>query len=317
MSSILKNPLPFENEIFKLTQELITCSDKEAARLQKKLEELKKKVYLNLTPYQRVQIARHLDRPTAQTLIQEVFHDFIELHGDRRYGDDSAIIAGLAKLDLYRVALVAEDKGQGLKQRSKRNFGMPHPEGYRKALRIFKLAEKFRLPLITIIDTPGAFPGDQAEERGQAQAIAENLLELAHLTIPTISIVLGEGGSGGALALGLTDKIIMFENAYYSVISPEGCASILFGEDAVKHVATCAEMLKLSAADLKKMGIVDAIIPEPLGGLHWGHEESFKILKDHLLKQISEFSGKSVEDILSARKRKYYEIGIFEIIKNG
>ncbi|MCS6962266.1 MAG: acetyl-CoA carboxylase carboxyltransferase subunit alpha [Deltaproteobacteria bacterium] len=316
-----KNPLPFENDLVKLDK---TIDDKlargelqEAERLKRKFENLKRKIYSNLSPYQRVQLSRHLDRPTSLTLIREVFRDFIELHGDRRWGDDPAIVGGLAKLGQFPVVVVAQEKGQGIKEKPKRNFGMPQPEGYRKALRLFRLGEKFGLPVVTIIDTPGAYPGDHAEERGQAQAIAECLLELAHLTVPTISVVLSEGGSGGALALGITDKIFMFEFAYYSVISPEGCASILFGDDATKYIADCASMLKLTAEDLKKFKIIDDIISEPMGGLHWEFRESFDRLKERLISSILEFSNVTVDEMLKKRMHKYYSMGVFEVVKNG
>lgn len=312
----LKNPLPFENDLVKLYEELEekqkTGRKSEIEKALRKFEEAKGKVYSNLNPYQRVQLARHLDRPTSITLIKFLIDDFIELHGDRRFGDDPAIICGLGKIGQFRVVIVAQEKGGSLKEKTLRNFGMPQPEGYRKALRLFRLAEKFELPIITIIDTPGAYPGDEAEERGQAQAIAENLLELSSITVPVIGVLLSEGGSGGALALGIVDRLFMFENAYYSVISPEGCASILFGEEAQKYVGKCAEMLKVTSENLYRFKIVDEIIKEPLGGLQWGYEESFRMLKDRILATLAELSRITVEELLERRRIRYYSIGAFE-----
>lgn len=316
MSFPLKNPLPFENELVKLYEDFEEKKragrKSEAEKAWKKFQEAKTKIYSNLTPYQRVQLSRHLDRPTASALVKLIIEDFIELHGDRRFGDDPAIICGLGKIGQFRVVVIAQEKGGSLKEKAARNFGMPQPEGYRKALRHFRLAEKFELPILTIIDTPGAYPGDEAEERGQAQAIAENLLELAGITVPVVGVLLSEGGSGGALALGIVDRLFMFENAYYSVISPEGCASILFGEDAQKHVAKCADMLKITSENLYRFKIADEIIKEPLGGLQWGYEESFGLLKDRIVATLAEFSRITVEELLDRRRARYYSIGAFE-----
>jgi acetyl-CoA carboxylase carboxyl transferase subunit alpha len=314
---IRQNPLDFEQELVKLASE-IEQLEKDPGSSSKKLQSLKErldtqfqKTLRNLAPYQRVLLARHVDRPTAKVLLSQIVDDFIELHGDRVFGEDSALICGLAKIGGLRVAICAQEKGKDINEKIKYNFGMLHPEGYRKALRIFRLAEKFKLPIVNIIDTPGAYPGDKAEERGQASAIALNLLDLAQLTVPTISVILGEGGSGGALALALTDKIFMFENAYYSVISPEGCASILFPNNAASHVAECAQMLKLSAQDLQKFGIIDGIIKERYAGLHWGWEESFEELKEMIVQSFHQFQNKTVENMLKERFEKYSRMGVF------
>jgi len=240
--------------------------DKTIKSLQSKYENMKQKVYSKLSPWQRVQIVRHPKRPFIGDYLPRIFNDFMELHGDRNYGDDSAIIGGMAFLNKTPVMIIGHRKGRGLKESMERNFGMPHPEGYRKALRLMMLAERYKMPVLTFVDSSGAYPGIGAEERGQAEAIARNLREMAVLKVPIIVTILGEGGSGGALALGIGDVVLMMENAWYSVISPEGCATILF-HDATKAEAA-ASSLKLTAQDLKKFGITDDIIPEPLGGAH-------------------------------------------------
>ena len=314
-----QNPLDFEIELVKLAKEIqdlnknprSEADSKTLLKLENKFYSRLNKIYSNLSPYQRVLLARHPDRPTARVLLSQIVDDFIELHGDRLFSDDYALICGLGRIGGLRVALCLQEKGQDLNEKIQRNFGMPHPEGYRKSLRIFRLAEKFKLPIVNIVDTPGAFPGDQAEERGQASAIALNLLELAQITVPTLSVILSEGGSGGALALALTDKVFMFENAYYSVISPEGCASILFPENSAARVSECAAMLKLSARDLQSFGIIDGIIKEQLGGLHWGWEESFEQLKRVIVETFYDFQSMTVEAMLKARSEKYLKMGVF------
>ncbi|MDY3115514.1 MAG: acetyl-CoA carboxylase carboxyltransferase subunit alpha [Sutterella sp.] len=240
--------------------------DAEISSLKKKSRELLKKTYANLTPWQIAQVARHPNRPYTLDYIQNVFTDFHELHGDRMFGDDAAIVGGLARLADMDVMVIGHQKGRTLKERTERNFGMPRPEGYRKALRLMKLAEKFNLPIITLIDTPGAYPGIDAEERGQSEAIGRNIFEMSQLTVPVIACVIGEGGSGGALALGVADRVLMLEYSTYSVISPEGCASILW-KDA-KEAGKAAEALALTASRLKELKLVNRIVPEPLGGAH-------------------------------------------------
>ena len=258
------------------------------------------------TAWEKVTIARKADRPKAKDFIENIFENFIELHGDRYFGDDKSIIGGIAELDNIPVTVIGEQKGKNAKENIERNFGMPNPEGYRKALRLMKQAEKFRRPIITFIDTPGAYPGIGAEERGQGEAIARNLLEMSRLKVPTISIVIGEGSSGGALALGVSDKIIMLENSVYSILSPEGFASILY-KDASKHVEAAGNM-KLTAKDLKELNVIDEIISEPKT-----EKEEFKIvyknLKSSIIKYIKELSIINSEELIENRYQKYRKIG--------
>jgi acetyl-CoA carboxylase carboxyl transferase subunit alpha len=259
-------------------------------------------------------IARHPDRPYTLDYINLIATDFIELHGDRRYSDDPAIVSGLCKLNALPVAVVGHQKGRGTKERISRNFGQPHPEGYRKALRVMKIAEKFKLPVITLIDTPGAFPGIGAEERGQAEAIAINLMEMSRLKTPVISIVIGEGGSGGALALGVADRLYMLEHATYSVISPEGCAAILMkkeGELGTDDFSKAAETLKLTAQDLMGFKVIDGIIPEPLGGAHRDPEEIAKSISAQILSALEELKVKTIGKLLEDRYKRYRKIGSF------
>lgn len=284
--------------------------DDQIKHLEEKLQRLRKEVFSNLTGWQITQMARHIDRPKASYYIHELFTDFIELHGDRRYGDDPAIIGGMAKLEGKPVFLIGHQKGTDFKEMASRNFGMPHPEGYRKALRLMRMAETFQKPVITMIDTPGAFPGVGAEERGQAEAIAENLRAMALLRTPIITVVIGEGGSGGALAIGVGDRILMLEYSIYSVISPEGCAAILW-KDGEKGKAMAADFLKLTARDLFRLGVIDEVIEEPLGGAHRNPKEMANRLKTVLLRHLMELDGADLDSLLSQRYEKFRRMGAF------
>lgn len=281
--------------------------NEEIAKLEKQLEKLQKKIFSNLTRWQRTQLSRHINRPTFLDYVERIFNNFIELHGDRRFGDDPAIVGGLAEFNRQAVMLIGHQKGHTIKEKMSRNFGMPHPEGYRKAWRLMKLAEQFKKPLITMIDTPGAYPGQGAEERGQAEAIAENLETMATLPTPIISVVIGEGGSGGAIALGVADRILMLENATYSVISPEGCAAILWKSETEKERA--AEALKGTAADLWDLGIIDEIVPEPLGGAHRNVDQMARILASVLARHLQEIINKPFSELLAQRYEKYRRMG--------
>ena len=267
------------------------------------------KVYSNLTRWQKVELARHNDRPHTTDYINLITDDWIELHGDRKFSDDPSLICGICKISGSSYVIIGNEKGRGTKDKLYRNFGMAKPEGYRKALRVMRLAEKFNLPIITFIDTPGAYPGIGAEERGQAQAIAENLFVMSTLKVPIISIVIGEGASGGALAIGLADKIFCLENTWYSVISPEGCASILFRDTTKAQDA--ANSMKVSSEDLLEMGIADKIINEPLGGAHNNYSEMASIIKDLIIKEISNLKNLSIDDLIHNRMKKYDNIGVF------
>jgi acetyl-CoA carboxylase carboxyl transferase subunit alpha len=312
--------LEFEKPIAELERELdkirskaasqnIDMSD-EIAKIESKLAETRQQIYDNLTPWQRVQIARHTQRPFMLDYLAHAFSDFCELHGDRRIGDDHAMPGGFATIGGKRVVVVGHQKGRDTKENLKRNFGSAHPEGYRKALRLMKLAEKFGLPVITLIDTPGAYPGIGAEERNIAEAIAFNLREMMLLKVPVIAIVLGEGGSGGALGIGVADRVLMMENAYYSVISPEGCAAILWKHR--KHAPEAAEAMKLAAPDLQKLGLIDGFIPEPTGGAHHDHAGTAKALREAILANLEELSKLSTEDLLEARYAKFRAFGEWE-----
>ena len=279
----------------------------EIAELKEKLEALKKDVYANLTPWQTVQVARHDNRPLLRDYIAGVFSEFIELHGDRCFGDDHGIIGGFATIGKHRVMLVGHQKGKTVEEKVKANFGMATPEGYRKALRLMKLAEKYGLPVISFVDTPGAYPGLDAEARGQAEAIARNLTEMSQLQVPLLVIVTGEGGSGGALGIAVGDVVIMLSNAVYSVISPEGCASILWRDGAKAPEA--AEALKLTAQSLKELGIVDEIIAEPAGGAHRDHAATFAAVKDRLLSHLKRLKGAAPRKLVDRRYEKFAEIG--------
>jgi len=283
---------------------------REIAPLEAKLAELRTEIYRNLTPYQRVQVARHPRRPYALDYINGLVTDFIELHGDRQYRDDPAIVGGLGRLAGRSIVVIGQQKGRDIKENLKRNFGMPHPEGYRKALRLMRLAERFRLPIVTLIDTPGAHPGLGAEERGQAEAIARNIERMAVLKTPIVVAIVGEGGSGGALALAVGDRVLILENAIYSVISPEGCAAILWRDAALKERA--AEALKLTAPDLLAMGLVDEIVPEPPGGAHADPGGAVEALGGALERHLAELAGMPTDELLSRRADKYLRMGRFE-----
>lgn len=275
-----------------------------------KIEALRRDIYSNLSPWRKVQVARHPKRPYALDYVKRICTGFQELHGDRQFRDDQALIGGTAFLDGEAVMIVAQQKGRDPKERMIRNFGMPQPEGYRKALRLMKMAEKFRLPVLTFIDTPGAFPGIESEARHVSEAIAVNLREMAMLGTPSISIVVGEGGSGGALGIGVTDRVLIFENSYYSVISPEGCAAILWKDSAAAPKA--AEALKLSADHLERLGVVDEIIPEPLGGAHHDPDQAAGALKYALQKHLNDLRALDVPKLLDTRYERYRHLGVYE-----
>ncbi len=315
--------LEFEKPILELEskiQELKSCSasehldfTEELKVLEEKCSQLKTQIYGNLTPWQRVMIARHGQRPYTLDYIKALCTDFIELHGDRSFSDDAAMVGGLAKLEGQPIVVLGHQKGRTVQESMHRNFGMPHPEGYRKALRLMKLAEKFKRPVLCFIDTPGAYPGIGAEERGQARAIALNLFEMAALKVPVICMIIGEGGSGGALAIGMGDRILMCENAWYSVISPEGCAAILF-RDATR-ASEAAAALKLTAPELKAMRIVDEVVPEPLGGGHRDPSTLMEATRDILLKHLRELKALSTEHLLEDRYQKFRSLGVWREVE--
>jgi acetyl-CoA carboxylase carboxyl transferase subunit alpha len=313
--------LPFEKEIYELEELLARLEGdgnapvgggEEVRRMRRELVSLKRKIYSNLTPWQTVQVARHPERPQTLDYIEFIFDEFVELHGDRAIGDDRALRTGFARLGDFRVLLVGHQKGHTLKERSECLYGCAHPEGYRKALNKMRLAAKFRLPIICLIDTPGAYPGIGAEERGQAQLIATNLLEMSHLATPIVCVVIGEGGSGGALGIGIGDRVSMLEHAYYSVISPEGCAGILWrnATDETKPLAAAA--LKLTAPHLARLGVIDDVIPEPLGGAHRDHREMANTLKTYLLRYLRELRNVPVEELLELRYQKFRRMGVYD-----
>lgn len=282
----------------------------EVHAIERKIEATKRDIYSNLSPWQKVQIARHPKRPYALDYVGLICETFQELHGDRQFNDDRALIGGTAFFDGQAVMIVAQQKGRDPKERMARNFGMPQPEGYRKAVRLMRLAEKFGIPVLTFIDTPGAFPGVESEERHVSEAIAFNLREMSLLKTPTISVVVGEGGSGGALGIGVTDRVLIFENSYYSVISPEGCAAILWKDSAAAPKA--AEALKLSADHLERLGVVDEVIPEPLGGAHNDPQQAASALKYVIQKHLSDLTGLDGEKLLEARYERYRHLGVYE-----
>jgi acetyl-CoA carboxylase carboxyl transferase subunit alpha len=316
MKQILEFEKPIMNlkekiaELKKFTGESDIDLTDEIATLEKRLTELEDNIYGNLKPWQRVQMARHQDRPTTLDYIAELFTDFLEFHGDRNFGDDEAIVAGIAYYKDIPVTVIGHQRGKNTKENIRRNFGMPHPEGYRKALRHMKQAEKFNRPIICFIDTKGADPGKESEERGQSEAIARNLMEMAGLKVPIICIVIGEGGSGGALALGVGDRIFMLENSTYSVISPEGAAALLWKDSGLAQKA--AESMRITAPDLFELGIVDEIIPEPKGGAHRDIRQQAENMVSVLEKSLIELKDLTNDELLEKRWEKYKQIGEFK-----
>ena len=315
----MKNYLNFETQIKDLELELEKLKDpfdqsglsevdtKKISKMQIELDEKIKSIYSNLDPWQTTMVARHEDRPKSNFFIENLFNDFIPLSGDRHYGEDKSVLTGFAKFNNQSVLVIGQEKGDNLDDRIKRNFGMMRPEGYRKAIRLMKLADKFKIPIISFIDTPGAYPGVGAEERGQAEAIAKSIECCMSLKVPTIAIVIGEGGSGGAIALASSNKVIMLENAIYSVISPEGCATILWRDP--KKMLDAAKAMKLSAKDLLELEVIDEIIPEPLGGAHRDKDLILKKVKDSIIKNLDKFKNMTEEEIFNERKNKYLKIG--------
>ncbi len=311
--------LDFEKPVLELEQKIAELrshaegqglrADEELADLERKAEDLRREIYANLTAYQRVQLARHPRRPFSLDYIQRIFTDFTELHGDRHFADDPAIVAGLAMLEGRPVMVVGQQKGRDTKENLLRRFGMPNPEGYRKALRLMQTAERFGVPVITLVDTPGAYPGLGAEECGQAEAIAVNLCEMARLRVPIVTVVIGEGGSGGALAIAIADVVLMLENSVYSVISPEGCASILWRDG--KKAAQAAEALRLTAPDLERLQVVDGILPEPVGGAHRDHDAAAAVVKEAILGHLERLSGVSGVELVERRLTKFRRMGVF------
>ena len=281
----------------------------EVGLLQTKLDGLRQEIYANLTPMHRVLLARHPRRPYALDYLNGVFTDFIELHGDRLFRDDPAIVGGWARIAGQSVMVIGHQKGRDTKENIRRNFGMPHPEGYRKALRMMRLAARFHAPIVTLVDTPGAYPGLGAEERGQSEALATNILEMSALETPIVTVVIGEGGSGGALALGVADRVIMFENSVYSVISPEGCAAILWKDATQRERA--AEALKLTAQDLLRLKLIDEIIPEPIGGAHQDPDAAGEVLREALIRHLGELRRLRPERLVRRRVEKYAAMGTF------
>ena len=312
-----KNILEFEKPVIELENKIKEMRkldenltmEVEIKQLEEKVIQLKQSIYDNLTRWQRVQLARHPERPYTLDYLSFMTTDFIELHGDRLYKDDKAIVGGFAKLDGNKVMIIGHQKGRDTKSNLYRNFGMPNPEGYRKALRLMKLAEKFNVPVITLLDTPGAYPGLEAEENGQGEAIARNLLEMSRLSVPIIIVIIGEGASGGALGIGVGDRVLMLENTWYSVISPESCSSILWRSWDYKEQA--AEALKLTAKDLLEQKIIDRIIPEPLGGAHRDPERMAKTLKLILLEELESLKKIKPEKLFNNRLEKFGKMGVF------
>ncbi len=313
--------LPFEQEIGEMEELLAKLeanrngqvkSSEEIRQIRRELVNLKRRIYSNLNAWETVLVARHKDRPQTVDYLNLIFDEFVELHGDRAFGDDRAIRTGFAKLGDNRVVLIGHQKGHTLKERNECLYGCAHPEGYRKALNKMRLAAKYKLPVICLIDTPGAFPGIGAEERGQSQLIATNLLEMSRIPTPIICVIIGEGGSGGALGLGIGDKVSMLEHAYYSVISPEGCAGILWREANDKTKPQAAEALKLTARDLFRLRVIDDIIPEPLGAAHRNHREMGNTLKAYLNRYLKDLRNKSLEELLEGRYQKFRRMGEFE-----
>lgn len=316
----MKHPSEFEKPIVKLREELDELKRKQAAKpgektaaqiveTEARLKKLETDTYSNLSPWQRVQIARHIQRPFMLDYVRQICPEFVELHGDRHVGDDNAMPAGFATWGDRKVVVVGHQKGRDVKENLLRNFGSAHPEGYRKALRLMRMAEKFHMPVVALIDTPGAFPGIGAEERNIAEAIAFNLREMMLLKTPVVAVVIGEGGSGGALGIGVADRVLLLENAYYSVISPEGCAAILWKHR--EHAPEAAAALKLSAQDLDKLGVIDGVIPEPVGGAHNDPFTTAENLKNAVLSALEELDKLTVPQLLEERYQKFRKLGAF------
>ena len=315
-----KQTLDFEKPLVELEQKIEELKKQSEDRnidlggeirgMQNKLESMRSQIYGNLSAWQRVQISRHIARPFFLDYVRMAFTDFVELKGDRLFGDDASMPGGLASIDGVRCVVIGQQKGRDMKENLLRNFGSPHPEGYRKALRLMRLAEKFDLPVVALIDTPGAYPGVGAEERHIAEAIAVNIRDMMTLRTPVVSVVIGEGGSGGALGIGVADRVLILENAYYSVISPEGCAAILWKHR--KHAPEAAEALKLSSPDLLQMGLVDGVIPEPAGGAHCDPAQAAENLKSAISKELQTLLKTSVDKLLRARYDKFRKMGVFE-----
>ena len=314
------NYLDFEEPIKALDIQLKECLElgekseidvtETSRKIRSKLNQTIKDIYNNLTPWQKVQISRHPDRPYTLDYINNILGEsFLELHGDRTFRDDKAMVGGLGKIDDQTFMFIGQQKGHNTKDRQYRNFGMANPEGYRKALRLMKMAEKFNIPVVTLIDTPGAYPGLEAEERGQGEAIARNILEMTRLSVPIITVIIGEGASGGALGIGVGDKVLMLENTWYSVISPESCSSILWRSWEYKE--TAASALKLTAKDMKKMNLVDKVIKEPAGGAHRNKEKTFELVKSNILSSYNELKELSEASLVSSRMEKYSSMGVY------
>ncbi len=311
--------MPFEEPLIQLRTKISELKEytataevdlnSEIKSLEDRFSKLEEEIYENMKPWDRVQVARHPERPTTLDYIPMIFNDFIELHGDRLYGDDAAIVSGIGSFHGQPVTIIGHQRGKDTKENVRRNFGMPHPEGYRKALRLMKQAEKFKRPIICLIDTKGAYPGKAAEERGQSEAIARNLVEMAGLEVPVLSIVIGEGGSGGALALGVGNQILMLENSTFSVISPEGAASILWKDSALAQ--TAAEAMKITAPDLLEMKIIEHMIPEVRGGAHHDPKRQASIISEAIRRSLEELNGMTGQELIDQRYRKFKSIGVF------
>jgi len=311
--------MPFEKplgELYEKIEQLKTLSrdsdidlSSEIKKIEKRAEKVRRDIYENLIPSQVVQIARHPNRPDSLSLFRLISDEFIELHGDRSFGDDPAIVGGMGRIGGFRVVWLGHQKGHDTKENIRRNFGMPNPEGYRKALRLMQMADKFNMPIVTLIDTPGAYPGIEAEERGQAEAIARNLREMMGFGVPIVSIVIGEGGSGGALGIGVANRVYMMQNAVYSVISPEGCASILFRD--AKRADVAAQSLKITATDIVGLGVADGIIPEPLGGAHHDWDAVAAAIKSQVLADLTTLSAQTQDALRDDRYAKFRAMGVF------
>lgn len=323
---MVDNILDFEKPLAELEQRIAELRHMNAeqsgvdltediSRLEKKLNRMRGDVYSNLSRWQKTQIARHPQRPYTEDYIEMLMMDFVELHGDRYFGDDRSIIGGTAWFNGKPLMVIGHQKGRNTKEKLVRNFGMPHPEGYRKALRLMKLAERFRIPVLTLVDTPGAFPGIEAEERGQAEAIARNLIEMADLTVPVVTVVTGEGGSGGALALAVANRVLMLENSIYSVISPEGCAAILWKSQ--EYAKDAAEAMKLTAQDSLENGIVDEVIEEPLGGAHRDHLAAARQMGVIVTKHLDQLTAMGPEELVTDRWAKFRKMGVFRDDSRG